>query len=197
MAAGGGVLTPSLELGVRHDGGDAETGYGADIGAGLSWSDPARGLSAEVRARGLLAHEAAGFRERGFSGTLSWDPEPASTLGPSLTLSQALGGASSGGAEALLGRRHLDGLTQTGGVDDLERRSLEARLGYGFSLSGGYTGTPELGLGLTHAHREMSLGWRLEGARNGAFELRFEGARLDAANDDAEHRIGMTLKTRW
>ena len=26
--AGGAVLTPSLELGVRHDGGDAETGTG-------------------------------------------------------------------------------------------------------------------------------------------------------------------------
>ena len=35
------VLTPSLELGVRHDGGDAETGFGVDIGAGLALFDPA------------------------------------------------------------------------------------------------------------------------------------------------------------
>ena len=236
MDAGGGVLTPMMEVGVRHDGGDAETGYGADIGAGLSWSDPARGLTADVRARTLLMHEAEGFRERGFSGTLSWDPEPETALGPSLTLSQTLGAASSGGAEALLGRQHLDGLVPRDGGDDLEQRSLEAKIGYGFALfGGGYAGTPELGLGLTDAHREMSLGWRLaevgsaglafgldvEGARrestigeaapehrlglgvgwrlegSGAFELRFEGARLDAANDDAEHRIGVTLTTRW
>ena len=236
MDAGGGVLTPTMEVGVRHDGGDAETGYGADIGAGLSWSDPARGLTADVRARTLLMHEAEGFEERGFSGTLSWDPEPETALGPSLTLSQTLGAASSGGAEALLGRRHLDGLVPGDGGDGLERRSLEAKIGYGFALfGGGYAGTPELGLGLTDAHREMSLGWRLaevrtaglafgldvEGARresaageaapehrlglgvgwrlegSDAFELRFEGARLDAANDDAEHRIGVTLTTRW
>ena len=238
MGAGGGVLTPMMEVGVRHDGGDAETGYGADIGAGLSWSDPARGLSADLRARVLLMHEAEGFRERGFSGTLSWDPEPATELGPSLTLNQTLGAVSSGGTEALLGRRHLEGLAPRDGGDDLERRSLDARLGYGFALfGGGYTGTPELGVGLTEAHREMSLGWRLaevgsaglafgldlegsrresavgeaapehrlalglgwrlEGAGTGIFELRFEGARLDGANDDAEYRVGARMSALW
>ena len=30
---GGGTLTPSVELGLRHDGGDAETGV--EVGAGL------------------------------------------------------------------------------------------------------------------------------------------------------------------
>ena len=94
---------------MRHDGGDAETGFSADIGAGLSWSDPARGLSADVRARGLLAHEADGFGERGFSGTLAWDPEPSTALGPSLTLAHTVGAAPSGGAQAMLGRRHLEG----------------------------------------------------------------------------------------
>ena len=238
MDAGGGELTPTMEVGARHDGGDAETGYGADFGAGLVWSDPERGISADVRARALLAHEADGFRQRGFSGTLSWDPEPATALGPSLTLSQSVGAASSGGAEALLGRRHLDGLAPADGGDDLERRSLDARLGYGFPLfGGGYTGTPELGLGLTERHRETSLGWhlaevrsdglafgldvegarrestageapperrlglglgwRLEGARLGAFELRLEGMRLDAANDDREHRVRARMSARW
>ena len=38
--AGGGLLTPILELGLRHDGGDAETGAGLDLGGGLSWSAP-------------------------------------------------------------------------------------------------------------------------------------------------------------
>ena len=55
------VLTPSLELGARHDGGDAETGFGADIRAGLELSDSTRGLTGELRARGLLTHEADGL----------------------------------------------------------------------------------------------------------------------------------------
>ena len=31
----GAMLTPSLELGLRHDGGDAETGFGLDLGGGI------------------------------------------------------------------------------------------------------------------------------------------------------------------
>ena len=44
IEAGGGAFVPSFEIGVRHDGGDAETGFGVDIGAGLAWTDPERGL---------------------------------------------------------------------------------------------------------------------------------------------------------
>ena len=32
--AGGGTLEPTVEIGVRHDGGHAETGYGMDLAAG-------------------------------------------------------------------------------------------------------------------------------------------------------------------
>ena len=34
----GGTLTPSLEIGVRHDGGDAETGNGLEGGAGIRYA---------------------------------------------------------------------------------------------------------------------------------------------------------------
>ena len=57
------TLTPSLELGLRLDGGDAETGFGLDLGGGFTLSHPARGLQAEVRGRGLLSHAAEGFRD--------------------------------------------------------------------------------------------------------------------------------------
>ena len=35
---GGGSLTLTLELGLRHDGGDAETGTGLEAGAGLRYA---------------------------------------------------------------------------------------------------------------------------------------------------------------
>ena len=76
LGAGGGEFVPSLEVGVRHDGGDAETGFGADIGAGVAWTDPSRGLEAGLAVRSLLTHEAGGFRERGFAGSLSWGSGP-------------------------------------------------------------------------------------------------------------------------
>ena len=42
IEAGGGELTPRLELCIRHDGCDPETGFGADVGSGLAWSNPDR-----------------------------------------------------------------------------------------------------------------------------------------------------------
>ena len=43
--AGGGTVVPSLEVGLRQDGGDAETGAGVELGGGLRYSDPASGLT--------------------------------------------------------------------------------------------------------------------------------------------------------
>ena len=91
LEIGTGTLVPRFEIGVRHDGGDAETGFGLDLGGGLAWSDPGTGVRAEVSGRGLLTHESAGLRERGIAGSFGWDPTPGSDRGPSLTLSQTLG----------------------------------------------------------------------------------------------------------
>ena len=68
FALGESTLTPALEVGVRHDGGDAETGAGVELGAGLGWADPASGVSAELRGRWLAAHESSGYEEWGVSG---------------------------------------------------------------------------------------------------------------------------------
>ena len=60
---GGSLFTPTAELGVRVDGGDAETGAGLELGAGLRY---ARGpLSIEGQFRGLIAHEESGYEEWG------------------------------------------------------------------------------------------------------------------------------------
>ena len=205
--ADGSVLTPGFEIGVRHDGGDAETGYGADIGANLAWTDARRGLSAELRGRGLLSHEAKGFRERGLSGSFSWDPV-AGERGPRLSLTQTVGGAPSGGAEALLGRGTLEGLAANdngGGKDDLKNRRQELKFGYGFAAFGDrFTWMPEAGVGLSDTGRDYSLGWRLlrggAGAPDGgAFELSFEARRHENDNDDTrpEHEVGLRLTARW
>ena len=147
LEIGTGTLSPRLEIGVRHDGGDAETGFGLDLGGGLAWSDPGTGIRAEVSGRGLLTHESAGFRERGIAGSFGWDPTPGSDRGPSLTLSQTMGVSARGGADALLGRTTLAGLAANDNGDELERRRLELKLGYGFGAFGdGFTSTPELGL---------------------------------------------------
>ena len=70
--AGGATFRPSLELGVRHDGGDAETGTGVEIG-GMAWADPSSGLSLEAKARMLVAHANSDYEEWGASATARLD----------------------------------------------------------------------------------------------------------------------------
>ena len=103
-------VTPSFELAVRRDGGDAETGMGADMGGGLAVADAANGLVFDSRARALVAHEAEGFREWGAALSLGWDPSPETGRGLSLTLTQSWGASASGGMEALLSHETLAGL---------------------------------------------------------------------------------------
>ena len=200
---GGASLTPSVEIGARHDGGDAETGFGVDIGGGLAWSDPERGLSAEVRGRGLLSHAADGFRERGFSGSLSWDPTPDTARGLSVSMSQTLGAQAPGGVDDLLERGTLAGLAANDDSDELQHRRLEVNLGYGFGAFGDrFTLTPQIGFGMSQGHREQSLGWRLRRemrGNTGALEFALEARRRESANDNAEpeHGVGLRVTARW
>ena len=200
---GGATLVPTLEVGVRHDGGDAETGFGLDVGGGLAWSDPRSGLSVELRGRGLLTHEAGGFRDRGIAGSLGFDPRPDSERGFALTLSQTMGASASGGMDALLGRGTLEGLAANDDGSGLENRRLELKMGYGFGVFGDrFTATPEAGLGLSNGQREMSLGWRLGLEVSGpvSMELGLTGTRREAANDDGAepvHALMLRGAVRW
>ena len=56
--------------GLRHDGGDAETGTGVELGGRIAWEDPETGLGVEARARTLIAHEDSDYREWGASGAV-------------------------------------------------------------------------------------------------------------------------------
>ena len=202
----GSELEPSLELGLRYDGGDAENGFGVDIGVGLGWTDPARGLKAEARARGLLTHEDDGFRELGISGSFDWQQKPSSDRGAKLSLSQTVGGASSGGADTLFSRNALNDLAVNGNADSgkvLDSHRLEAKFGYGFSaFNDRFTWTPEIGIGRSDNGRDNSLGWRLVrgGAPgDGSLEISFEARRRESANDNTapQHQVGLQLNARF
>ena len=43
----GRTLTPTLEIGLRHDWGDAETGFGLELGGRVQYADPTLGLTIE------------------------------------------------------------------------------------------------------------------------------------------------------
>ena len=157
-------LTPSVEVGLRQDGGDAETGAGMDLGAGLVVSDSSTGLAVDVRVRTLLVHQAEGFRERGMAVSLSYNPTPSTPLGVTARVAPSWGGEAASGAEALWGRETMAGMAR-GGVADGTR--LDAEVGYGLPVGSRFVGTPTVGVGTSAYGRDYRLGYRL-GALGGA-----------------------------
>ena len=194
----GASLTPSIGIGMRHDGGDAETGFGIDLGGGLAYADEQSGLGLELNARALLAHEDENFREWGVSGALIFDPDPSSDRGLSLSVGPSWGASSTGGAEALLGPETMSGLALDNTPPPGGRLGVEAAWGFP-ALAGRYTGTPYLGLGLREGGRDLRLGWRLGAVRREGLELALglEGTRLESNGRSPEHGATVRLMLRW
>ena len=192
------TLRPSLELGVRHDGGDAETGAGLELGGGVAFTDAASGLSVEAKARVLAAHADAGYEEWGMSATARLDPG-ARGRGLSFSLTPTIGTPSSATGR-LWGAERPRELAPGGGFE--AARGLEAHAGYGLPLFGGrFTGTPNAGLGLADGGlRDYRVGWRLTSAAPGGpgLEVNLDAVRREAANDAApEHGVMLRGALRW
>ncbi len=190
----GGHLTPKLEIGARHDGGDAETGFGVEIGGGIAWADPGLGLSLDVSGRTLIAHGNDDLKDRGYAASLAFDPDPATRRGPSLSLRQEFGGQAKGGLDALFQPAALEDRT---GTEASSRWAMEAA--YGFPAFGGrWTGSPHVGLGLATGARDYSLGWRLAPETN-APDLSFgvKASRRETDTDAPEHTVGFEVRARW
>ena len=179
--AGGRSLTPTVELGLRHDGGDAETGFGVEVGGGTVFADAARGLTAQVMVRGLVAHEAADFRDWRVSGSLRFDPTPSSALGPAVALTPSWGAPSSGGVAAFLGRETLVGAA----YEAASVGRLDAEAAYGLVAFGGRaTGTPYVRVGQSETFREVRMGYRLELLRWEGLEMGIEGTQRESTVDN-------------
>ena len=187
-------LTPGLEFGLRHDGGDAETGTGVEVGGSMRYVDAASGLSVEARGRTLIAHEASGFEEWGASASVHLDPG-AEGRGLSFNLAPTLGTASSG-VDRLWSLQNAHGLTPEGEFE--VARSLEAQIGYGLGAFGDR--------GLAKPYAGLSLGeggartWRggVHWTFGQSLDLGLEGSRNEAANDnEPDHGIGFRLTARW
>ncbi len=192
---GDGQLTPTLEAGVRHDGGDAETGLGVELGGGLAWSAPTLGLTLDVSGRTLIAHDDDDFTDRGLAAALTFDPRPESARGPSLTLRQDVGDRAEGGLDALFAPDPLADRTESTAT---ARWTLEGAWGFS-ALGGRFTASPHAGLGLSPDTRETTLGWRLTPAAPAAPDLTV-GVKAIRREEDTEppaHTVGVEATVRW
>ena len=192
---GAGGITPKLEIGVRRDGGDAETGFGVDVGGGIGWLHPGLGLSLDLEGRTLLAHEAGGRRDFGFSASLSFDPRPDSGRGPKFSVRQDLGGQATGGLDALFSANPL---AERMGQEAMSRWTAEAAWGFP-TFRDRFIGAPTLGYGLSPMGRDYSLGWQLEAVATTDRELSFslKLTRRESSMAPPAHGIGAELRMRW
>ena len=172
-------LKPSVEVGLRHDGGDAETGAGMDVGGGLVVSDSSTGLAVDLRVRMLVMHQAEGFRERGMALSLSYNPTPSTPLGFVARVAPSWGGQATSGAEALWGRETMAGMAP-GGVASGNR--LDGEVGYGLPVGSRFVGTPRVGFSTSEHARDYRVGYGL-GLLNReslSFELGIDAQRRES-----------------
>ncbi len=199
VLGGGATVRPALELGVRHDGGDAETGSGLELGGGVTYADPSSGLSLEAKARMLVAHADSDYEEWGVSATARLDPGERGR-GLSFSLAPTIG-ATSSASERLWGAADARALAP--GAEFDAARGLRGEMGYGMALFGDrFTGTPNLGFGMSDGGaRDYRIGWRLTSAVEGdpGFEVNLDAIRREAANDNGAPEHGVMLRSliRW
>ncbi len=123
--AGGGMVRPSLEVGLRHDGGDVDEGMGMELGGSIRFASTG-GLTIELNARALLTHEEEDVKEWGAGGLLRLDPGQLGR-GFALEVEPSMGGAASGAAR-LWGLRDASRLAhEEAGIEPRVR----AEVGYG------------------------------------------------------------------
>ena len=186
-------MTPTVELGVRHDWGDAETGFGLELGGRVQYADPTLGLTIEAAVRGLLTHEDSDYKEWGASGTIRLAPD-LNGQGLSLTLAPTWGAASSG-IESLWSRQTTAGLAPQG-TRPRPTTSLNAEMGYGVAAPFG-TGllTPYAGTVLTDGQaRTYRLGTRWTAVSG--LSLTLEGLRQESPGQQPVNQ-GLHLQIGW
>ena len=216
---GGGMFSPSLSLGARHDGGDGNTGTGAELSGGVRYENAATGVGASASVYGLFGRN--DYEEWGLSGLLQLSPGT-DGRGLSVTLRPGYG---SGGKDT--GRVWTQGMraedASSAPTDPSGR--LDARLGYGLWAPwssglitpwGGLTldanarqyragldwvfssrlrmnlsgeQHERLGAGVKTSDRRYRLGVNWVFGDGGLFGVNLSGERFEGADEAAKHSV--------
>ena len=190
--ASGTWFNPLVEVALRHDGGDGETGTGVELGGGFLYENPNLGLSVSGRGRWLAAHSSQEFSQWGVGGAVIFDTG-ADKRGALFSVAPEWGDTSSG-VEGLW-ERGVEGLSSKDGGD--AGMHLDAEFGYGLSALGG-DGllTPYSGLRLGgDGRRQYRLGSRLDLGRSASLSLETERRQSDTTKP--EHGIMLKGKLNF
>ena len=185
----GATFAPSLEIGLRNDAGDGETGTGIEVGGAVRYAAAASGLTVEGRLRTLLSHR-GDYEETGVSASVRVAPG-ASGRGFALVVQPAWGRTSSGV------QRLWEHSAPAAASADHQAR-LNAEIGYGLGVAHGLgLVTPYAGLGLAgEDERSWRIGARWQVATHASVNV--EGMLREGADDDGpEHSLMLGGALRW
>ncbi|MCY4504072.1 MAG: hypothetical protein OXE57_21300 [Alphaproteobacteria bacterium] len=109
-------------------------------------------------------------------------------------------GVDPGGSERLWALPDAEALAANG--DAVPSSRFDAEMGYGMALFGDrFTGTPNVGFGLSDTARDLRIGWRLTpaGPTASGFEVNLDAVRRETVNgnEPAEHGVMLRSLVRW
>ena len=192
LSLGSGVLTPSLELGLRRDGGDGNNGLDSEVGGGLSYVSAAMGLTVEASGRRLLFSRGRGLRAWGIGGSVQYD-RGADGRGFSFSILPSYGETASG-IDRLWEDRMAD-IGFEGGPEP--RMSVSSEVGYGLAAFGGRGLLKPYGSFAVYEsdRRTYGLGSRMETGRE--LILGLEGRRLEGGDAGSGHELVLRGSVNW
>ena len=185
----GGLLTPSLEVSVRHDGGDSTNGTGFELGGSLRYVDVATGLTLEARGRALV-DDKHGREDWGVGGLIRLDPGN-DRRGLSLSVSPTRGNLNSS-AQQLWDT----GMTEAAIGGDTQGGRVDAEIGYGIAVGGRGVMTPFGGLSMEEGDsRSYRMGTRFDMAS--FLNLSIEGELREKPVIAPSQNIKIQGRLRW
>ncbi len=189
-SADGARLTPTVEVGLRHDAGDGRTGTGAEVGGELSYTDPYNWLTLDTQGRVLLGHN-GGYDDWGIGAIFTLKPTPGGQ-GLALRLTPTYGQTVTNTAQ--LWNQSAAALTGTDAAALGQR--MNAEVGYGLALADGQSLlTPYGNMTWGQRTRAYRLGSRLTLASG--LNLSLESRRGETLGAAVDHGVLVNVEWGW
>ncbi len=181
--ADGHQLVPTLEVGMRHDGGDGRTGTGAEIGGGMRYTNGANGLTVESHGRVLVGHS-GDYEDWGISGAVRLVPGSGGQ-GLSFSLQPTWGATASRASQVWA--QEAAATVKTASTPTPRNGQMDMNLGYGLGWDEMLV-TPYSQVTLTNGPaRSYRLGSRMQ--LGGGMTFNLEGIREETAARLVNHGI--------
>ena len=191
----GSIFVPKLELALRQDFGDAETGTGVDASGGVEWAISNLGLRVDLTGRTLVAHTDEDFKNSGYAASIAFDPNSANDQGLSVALRHQIGAESSGGIGAMFANDPINRMRR-----DYEAGRWVAEAAWGLAVfDSRYVGSPHIAIGLASDNNDYALGWRLVPEKSYSADIFFDFqlTRRESGEGSTDHGLELQIDARF